>query len=47
MSQQPALDRSLVVGRGEHSVRVQWKVSALGGNFTLAQWSLTVERAAT
>jgi hypothetical protein len=47
MSQAPALDRSLVVGRGLHTVRVQWRVSDLGGNFTLQQWSLTVERAAT
>ncbi len=40
---QIAVDRSLVVGAGSHTVEVQWETS--GGSLVETSWSLTVEAA--
>jgi hypothetical protein len=46
-SQSPAIDRSIKVGPGLHTIRVKAKVSNGGASFGLNDWSLTVERAVT
>jgi hypothetical protein len=42
--QSPAIDRSIKVGPGLHTIRVKEKVNG-GASFGLNDWSLTVERA--
>jgi hypothetical protein len=42
--QSSSMDRSIVVGSGNHTVRVQWGVTDGGTTFRLDDWSLTVER---
>jgi hypothetical protein len=40
-----SMDRSLVVGPGNHTVVVQWAVTSGTATFRLDDWSLTIERA--
>jgi hypothetical protein len=44
--QSPAIDRSIKVGPGLHTIRVREKTSGTA-SFSLNDWSLTVERATT
>jgi hypothetical protein len=39
-----SMDRSITVGSGSHTVRVQWLVTTATTSFRLDDWSLTVER---
>lgn len=39
------MDRSLVIGPGNHTVVVQWAVTQDVATFRLDDWSLTIERA--
>jgi hypothetical protein len=39
-----SMDRSIVVGSGNHTVTVQWAVTNSTTTFRLDDWSLTVER---
>jgi hypothetical protein len=39
-----SMDRSITVGSGSHTVRVQWAVTNAATSFRLDDWSLTVER---
>ena len=45
--QSPAIDRSIKVGPGLHTIRVKAKVNHAGASFGLNDWSLTVERSTT